>query len=239
MTPKQSMKPRGAADIEPARQRMMLLGPEQIADVELLAIILRGHRGLDRALALLNDAGGLLGIDRAEPQQLARTRGVGIAGATAISAALELGRRVARLPLPHAREIRGTEDVAELLRSAIRPGPQEMLLVLGLDVHSRLKITRTVAMGSLASVQVHPREVFRPLVQAGTHSAVLVHHHPSGIDTPSDSDVLLIHRMVEIGRWIGIPVVDHIVVTRTSTVSMAERGLLETPRHGWCHERHT
>jgi DNA repair protein RadC len=90
---------------------------------------------------------------------------------------------------------------------------------------------RTIAMGSLASVQVHPREVFRPLVQAGMHAAILVHNHPSGEPDPSDADVELTHRMGEVGRVLGIPVLDHIVVTRASTVSLAELGLLEPPLH--------
>lgn len=230
MSPKRSTKPRKPPEIEPARQRMMLLGPEHVADVELLAMILGGPRGLDRALALLRDEGGLLGLDRADPQQLALTHGVGLVGATAIGAAFELGRRVARLPDLYAREIRGPDDVAEYLRAAIGPAPQELFLVLGLDMHKRLQLIRTVAVGSLTDVHVHPREVFRPLVRAGMHSALLVHNHPSGNAEPSDADVLLTHRMVEVGRWLGIPVLDHIVVARTSTVSMAERGLLEPPR---------
>ncbi len=227
MTIKRSMRPRRATAIEPARQRMMLLGPEQIADVELLAIILGGHRGLDRALALLHDAGGLSGLDRADPQQLARTPGVGFVGATAIGAALELGRRVARLPLPYAREIRGPDDVAEFLRASIGSVPQELFLALGLDVRCRLQLIRTIAVGSLASVQVHPREVFRPLVRASLHSVILAHNHPSGEADPSDADVLLTHRMVEAGRLLGILVADHIVVTRTATISLAERGMLD------------
>src|SRR5690606_26147696 len=82
---------------ERPRERMMLFGREELADVELLALILGGGHAITRALTLLQDAGGLLGLDRANPQQLCRTPGVGLAGATAICAALELGRRVAQL----------------------------------------------------------------------------------------------------------------------------------------------
>lgn len=207
----------------------MLFGREQLADVELLALILGGGHAINRALALLQDAGGLLGLDRADPQQLCRTAGVGLASATAICAALELGRRVAQLQIPYARTISCPDDVADFLRATIGKSSQETFLVLGLDVRQRLQLIRTVAMGSLASVQVHPREVFRPLVQAGMHAVILVHNHPSGEPEPSDADVVLTHRMAEVGRVLGIPVLDHIVVTRTSTVSLAELGLLEPP----------
>jgi DNA repair protein RadC len=214
---------------ERPRERMMLFGREQLADVELLALILGGGHAINRALALLQDAGGLLGLDRADPQQLCRTAGVGLASATAICAALELGRRVAQLQIPYARTISGPDDVAEFLRASIGKSSQETFLVLGLDVRQRLQMIRTVAMGSLASVQVHPREVFRPLVQAGMHAVILVHNHPSGEPEPSDADVELTQRMVEVGRVLGIPVLDHMVVTRTHAVSLAELGLLEPP----------
>lgn len=215
---------------ERPRERMMLFGREQLSDVELLALVLGGGHAITRALALLHDAGGLLGLDRADPQQLCRTAGVGLASATAICAALELGRRVAQLQVPYARTIAGPDDVAEFLRASIGASAQEMFLVLGLDVRQRLQMVRTIAMGSLASVQVHPREVFRPLVQAGMHAVILVHNHPSGEAEPSEADVVLTHRMVAIGGLLGIPVLDHLVVTRTTTVSLAELGVLEPVR---------
>jgi DNA repair protein RadC len=214
---------------ERPRERMMLFGREQLADVELLALILGGGHSINRALALLQDMGGLSGLDRADPQQLCRTPGVGLAGATAICAALELGRRVAQLQIPYARAIESPKDVAEFLRASIGASLQETFLVLGLDVRQRLQMIRTIAVGSLASVQVHPREVFRPLVQAGMHAVILVHNHPSGEPEPSDADMVLTQRMAEIGRLLGIPVLDHLVVTRTSTVSLAELGVLEPP----------
>lgn len=214
---------------ERPRERMMLFGREQLADVELLALVLGGGHAVNRALTLLQDAGGLLGIDRASPQQLCRTPGVGLAGATAICAALELGRRVAQLQVPYARSIEGPDDVAAFLRASIGASSQETFLVLGLDVRQRLQMIRTIAVGSLCSVQVHPREVFRPLVQAGMHAVILVHNHPSGEPEPSDADVMLTHRMSEIGRLLGIPVLDHLVVTRDATVSLAELGMLEAP----------
>lgn len=211
------------------RQRLLLLGPQALAAVELLALILGGDKPMERALALLHEAGGLLGLDRYPAQRLARIPGVGASGAVAVAAAVELGRRVAALPMPYARTIEGPDDVAAFLRASIGAAPQEHYLVLGLDVHRRLQMIRTIAIGSLCHVNVHPREVFRPLVSAGMHSAILVHNHPSGEADPSDADVASTHRMVDVGRMLGVPVLDALVVTREATVSLAELGLLEAP----------
>lgn len=99
-------------------------------------------------------------------------------------------------------------------------------MVLGLDARQRVRLVREVAQGSLAHVDVHPREVFRPLVRAGMHSAILVHNHPSQDADPSEADIDLTHRLVEVGRLVGIPVLDHLVVTRTRSVSVAALGLM-------------
>jgi len=208
---------------------MMLFGQEELADVELLALILGGGHSVERGMALFQDSGGLLGLHGAGPQQLQRTPGIGLAGATAICAAFELGRRVSRLQVPYARPIHGPDDVGDFLRNSLGPSPQETFLVLGLDARQRLQMIRTVAVGAVASVQVHPREVFRPLVQAGMDSVILAHNHPSGICEPSDADMVITHRMAEVGSLLGIPVVDHLIVTRTEIVSLAERGELSTP----------
>ncbi|MCA9705716.1 MAG: DNA repair protein RadC [Myxococcales bacterium] len=227
---------------ERPRERMMLYGREQLSEVELLALILGGGHAVARGMALLQESGGLMGLERATPQQMCRTPGVGMAGAAAICAALELGRRVALLQLPYARAIECPADVAEFLRASIGSAPQETFLVLGLDARQRLQMIRTIAKGSLASVQVHPREVFRPLVQAGMHAVILVHNHPSGEAEPSDADVILTHRMARVGELLGIPVLDHLVVTREAIASLAELGFVAEVvgpdgRTGWSTTR--
>lgn len=221
--------PAASAEGPDTRGRLMVLGRESLTDVDLVSLVLGGEEAAARAFALLRHVGGLAGLSRAEPRDLARVPGVGPARAAALIAALEIGRRVAQIPISYARTIRGPDDVAEFLRTTHGPAPRESFLVLGLDVRHRLQLIRTVAVGELASVHVHPREVFRPLVRAGMHSAILAHNHPSGEPDPSDADVLLTRRMVAVGRMVGIPVLDHIIVARTSTISMAALGLLDPP----------
>ena len=211
------------------RCRMLAFGPGELGDVELLALLLGGNDPSLRAVTLLDGIGGLLALDRAPVQQLARIPGVGEAGAIPVVAALELGRRVAALPVPYARTIEGPADVAAFLRAAIGSAPQEVFVALGLDVHQRLQVVRTVAMGSLCSVHVHPREVFRPMVQAGMHAVIVAHNHPSGEAEPSAADESLTRRLAAVGEAVGIPVLDHIVVTRHAVVSLAARGLLASP----------
>ena len=204
----------------------MLHGKAALSEVELLALILGGGRSIARGLTVLEGFGGLGGLDAAEPHELCALPGIGQAGAAALCAAFELGRRVQELSLPLATAVRSPEDVGAFVRARLGPCTQEVFVVLGLDARQRVRMVRTVAIGTLSQVDVHPREVFRPLVRAGMHSVIAVHNHPSGEAEPSNADIELTHRLADVGRLVGIPLLDHLVVTRKDMVSLASLGLV-------------
>jgi DNA repair protein RadC len=214
------------ADGERPRERMLLFGPAALADVELIALLLGGGRALQRAQRVLDAVGGLDGLSRACAHELREVPGIGDATATALAAAVELKRRIDRIELPWGRQLRSPRDAEAFLRSLLHGAAQENFIVLGLDARQRVRLARTVGVGTLSRVEVHPREVFRPLVRAGMHSCLIAHNHPSGDATPSEADVLLTERMVRIGLFLGIPVIDHIVISDSEMVSLAELGLL-------------
>jgi DNA repair protein RadC len=124
--------------------------------------------------------------------------------------------------------LRQPADVVTFVRkhTDIANSEQERFLVVALDARQRILSTWEVARGSLAQVDVHPREVFTPLVRARAHSAILVHNHPSEEADPSDADLDLTQRLCDVGKLLGIPVLDHIIVTATDHVSVAGRGLM-------------
>jgi DNA repair protein RadC len=218
-----------ALPLDPAerpRERLVVHGPGALADVELVALVLGGGRALARAGRLLDDIGGLPGLAAASPQELGTVPGVGVASASALTAAVELGRRAGRLRLPWARPLRKPAEAAEYVRASLQGATQEHFLVLGLDSRQRVRLVRTVGVGSLAQVDVHPREVFRPLVRSGSHSAILAHNHPSGDPGPSEADIDLTRRLCDVGRLVGIPVLDHLIVTDVEYCSLASLGLL-------------
>ena len=134
--------------------------------------------------------------------------------------------------VPFESSIQGPEDVRRYVRASLRGRSQEVFVVLGLDSRQRVRLVREVAVGSVSHVEVHPREVFRPLVRAGSHSVILVHNHPSGELRPSASDLRITHRLVELGELLGIPVLDHLIATDEGVTSFAGLGLLPAPKPG-------
>lgn len=213
---------------ERPRERMLLFGPAALADVELVALLLGGGRSLQRAQAVLTAVGGVAGLSRACAHELREINGIGDATATALAAAVELKRRIDRVELPWGRRLQSPHDAEIFLRSLLHGAAQENFVIVGLDARQRVRMARTVGVGTLSRVEVHPREVFRPLLRAGMHSCLLAHNHPSGDASPSEADVHLTERMVRVGLFVGIPVIDHLVITDVGFVSMAELGLLPT-----------
>ena len=149
-------------------------------------------------------------------------------GAEAL-AAVELGWRGGQRVRLDARIIRGPGDIAEILRTLIGDEPRETFVAIGLDARLRIRMFRTVAVGGVASVDVHMRDVFAPFMGAGIHAVIVAHNHPSGVAEPSDADRLLSLRMAEVGRLLGMLVLDHLIITRTAAVSLPELGMLDPP----------
>ncbi len=126
--------------------------------------------------------------------------------------------------------IKGPADVGHHLRKLLRKEDslsreREHFWVIILNTRNRIRFVELVSLGTLNASLVHPREVFRRAIKAGASSLILAHSHPSGDTEPSNDDITLTRRLSEAGKIIGIDVLDHIIIGKT-TLSMKEKGLL-------------
>ena len=112
--------------------------------------------------------------------------------------------------------------IRDRVRARLAGVPQELFLALAVDARNGLIDEVEVARGHLTSVEVHPREVFRPLIRAAAAAAVVVHNHPSGDPTPSSEDLVLTRRLRAVGELVGIPILDHVIVAGDQFRSIAE-----------------
>lgn len=210
------------AVLEPALTRVTRTG-----DDELLALMLGPARadraGSRRAIAsaLVASAGGLAALSRASPRELAQVRGVSPASALRIAASFELGRRAAACAAPRDR-IANAEDLHALLAPRVAGLAQEVFIVVGIDIRNRLLDVVEIAKGGLHMVEVHPREVFRPLIRMAAAGGLVAHNHPSGDPTPSLEDIALTRRLRDVGGVVGIPIVDHVVLASATFCSIAD-----------------
>ena len=103
---------------------------------------------------------------------------------------------------------------------------KEHFCVFFLDTQNRVINRETVSIGTLNSSLVHPRECFRTAILKNSCSVIFVHNHPSGSLEPSNEDIIVTKRLIEVGKLIGIEVLDHVIVTKDSHTSFRERHLL-------------
>ena len=207
------------------RERLIAHGGDRISTVELLAIILgTGMRGRDvvtLARDIMQNVGGVTNLSRTAPSELVTIPGIGMARAARIIASFQLGRRALEEGMQPMQAVAGPGDVYERLRSRFAGLHQELFLTVALDARNVILDVVEVARGTLTHVEVHPREVFRPLIRQAAAAGIVVHNHPSGDPTPSQDDLMVTARLQAAGQILGIPILDHIIVGRGRYVSLA------------------
>jgi DNA repair protein RadC len=211
---------------ERPRERLLQHGGDPLSCEELIALILgtgaRGKSAVEVARVLLHETGGLVDLSRANPRELARVRGIGAARAARLVAAFQLGKRALTDQPPSRVVVREPSDVFRHLHARVKGMTQEIFVVLALDARNCIMDEIEVARGSLTCVEVHPREVFRPLIRQAAAAAVVAHNHPSGHSEPSADDIALTRRLRLAGEIVGIPILDHVVIGRDDFTSVAE-----------------
>ncbi len=227
------MPPMSLAALPPScrpREKLLERGPAALSDAELLALLLRtgvsGQSVLNLSDALLQRFGGLAGLLRAEPSELARIKGLGPAKRAELLAVLELARRVLQQPLEQRPVLSDADTVEQLLRLRLAPLPYEVFAVLFLDSQLRLIALEELFRGTLNHTAVYPRELAQRALQLGAAAVILAHNHPSGLAEPSQTDRELTHRLSQALGLFEIRVLDHLVVGHQACVSFAARGWL-------------
>jgi DNA repair protein RadC len=217
----------------PARPREKLLaqGPASLADVELIALLLRtGFQGtsvLQLAQSLLDAFGGLSGLLRAGPEELKRVKGLGGPAKRAeVAAVLELARRSVAGELAARPVFDSPGKVKEYLALQLGARAHEVFAVMFLDAQSRLIALEEMFRGTLAQTSVYPREIVKRSLELGAGAVILAHNHPSGAAEPSRADEFLTQTLKSALALVDVRVLDHLVVGQGTVVSFAERGLL-------------
>ncbi len=124
------------------------------------------------------------------------------------------------------RQVRDAKGVYDAFRAHFDPMDREQFLAVILDGRNQVIGFNLVAVGTLTSALVHPREVFKAAILANAVAIILVHNHPSGDPEPSAEDRALTGRLKEAGEIIGIRILDHVVIGDGRFRSLSEEGLL-------------
>ncbi len=190
------------------------------SDIQLLEVLLRSP---DKAAAIL---------DQFKLEALAdiRQREANLTPAAfkRLRAGIELGRRIheAKTNYRLITKISSSSDAIDFCKQhfsrLISDCLQEQFHIVTLDAKNQVLDSHHITTGTLDASLVHPREVFRAALRDAASSIILAHNHPSGDPTPSREDIAVTDRLSDVGKTIGIDVLDHIVMGRDGAVSIQE-----------------
>ena len=215
---------------ERPRERMVAYGADHLSNGELLAILLGSGSQQESALRLadkiLVKAGELRFLPGMTLEELQEIKGIGLAKAVRVKAALELGKRLAQAIHSASQSINSPEDAAGLVMEEMRYHNKEYFKVLLLNTKNQVITLENISIGSLNASIVHPREIFNAALRKSAASIILLHNHPSGDPTPNREDKQVTERLVEAGKLLGINVLDHIVIGDGRFFSFKQEGLL-------------
>ena len=213
---------------ERPRERLQSRGPDALSNAELLAILLRtgstGENVINLAQRLLTRFEGVGALGRASFAELCAEKHIGPAKAAQVIAALALGQRIMS-DHPQRRPVGSPEDVYALVGADMALLEQEHLKVILLNTRNQVMGIRDVNKGNVHSAVVRVAEIFKDAIRENAPNLILVHNHPSGDPSPSPDDAALTKQVEEVGRLLGIDVVDHVVIGRSGPASLRELGL--------------
>lgn len=210
--------------IDRPREKLVRKGVPALSDFELLEVMVGSgtvHADVSQVARQLLRA-FRRGTDTLSYESLTNLRGVNTALASKILAGLELARRHL---VRDVQPLRTLPDLVARLDS-IRSKQQEHFVALSLDGGQRLIAQRTITIGTLDTVLAHPREVFSDPIVDRAASLVVAHNHPSGEAKPSNHDISLTQQLTAAGQLLGIPLRDHLIITRTEVYSFRQHHLL-------------
>jgi DNA repair protein RadC len=214
------------------REKLLSQGAQSLSDTELLAIILRngnastGESAIDHARLLINQFGGLKGIDEAAAGEIAAVKGIGPAKIAQLKACLEIGKRIGTQRWETGQPLHSAEDVYRHFKENLGREKRELFYVVLLNNKNRKIREVKVSEGSLTASLVHPREVYNPVIRESAASVIFVHNHPSGDPAPSAEDIDITKRLKQVGEVMGVRVLDHVVIGHDRYFSFNDRGML-------------
>jgi DNA repair protein RadC len=205
---------------ERPRERLAAHGPDALSQAELIAILLRtglkGANAVDIGRQLIAKYGSLSSLARASLEELQTLKGIGPDKAVTLAAAFALARRMAEELRDDAPLLDTPEAVANLMREDSRLRKVETFQILLLNTRRRLVRVEQISQGTLDTILIHPRDVFKSAIAANAAAVLLIHNHPSGDPTPSEADIKVTRDLIRAGQLLKIDVLDHVILGSAS-----------------------
>lgn len=224
-----------AVDERP-REQLARNGADTMSNARLLAILFRtgshGRSAEELGRDVFNRFGSWNELDKASVEDITQVHGVGLAKAVEIKAAIEVGKRLQEGAASSMKRVTSAEDaidyVCDRYTPQLRDAGKEFFYVVLLDIRNKVIRDIEVSRGSVSASVVDPADIVREACIHHASRVVLVHNHPSGECDPSKEDIDTTNKIVQALKYVGVRVLDHIIVgrTREDYFSFARAGMV-------------
>lgn len=211
------------------REKFLHQGKTYLSDAELVAILLgtgsRNKSALDIARQLLSMYGNNLeSFGNSTIKELMTIKGVGLAKAIILSAALELGIRRQYHIAEEKPLINSSQAAFEIIAPCLLQKTKEELWIVFLSRSNKMIGRKKLSEGGISSTVIDPKIVFYEAINAGCSGFILAHNHPSGNLTPSSADISITKKISSLAKMMEISFFDHIIVGGKKYYSFNDNG---------------
>ena len=213
------------------REKLLTKGSAALSNSELLAILINNGNKEKSAVALAKEileigSNNLNELGKLTLKEFQKVKGIGVAKAITIAAALELGRRRHSSGYLEKPVVKTSNELANYLRTNMKDYNYEVFAVVFLNKANKINHFEIISRGGITGTVADPRVILKKALEEDATSIVLCHNHPSGNLKPSRADEELTRKIKEAAKFIDIVVMDHIIVSEEGYYSFADEGIL-------------
>ena len=209
---------------ERPRERLINKGVEYLSNEDLLAILLKTGTKENSVKVLANNIlkqlDDINNLKEINLENLIKIKGIGKAKACELLAAIELGKRLNK-KIDNIKQIKiySSNSIYDYYKDKLKDKLQEYFYCIYLDTKNHIIKDKLLFIGTINESLIHPREIFKEAYLLSASSIICIHNHPSGNVNPSNNDIIMTKQLVEVGKILGIKVLDHIIIGKNNYYS--------------------
>lgn len=213
------------------REKMQQRGAQQMSNAELLALLIgSGNQGesavhlMQRLLSSVDN--NILELHAMAIERMMEWKGIGLAKAVKIKAALELGKRIHLTEPVKQLQCNSSAKAYQLFQPALSFLSHEEFWVAYLNHQNKVIAHHCLSKGGITSATVDLRLLLKKALEVGATGLLLAHNHPTGNLHPSDADLSLTKKIKVAAQAIDIQLLDHLIVSENGYFSFADENIL-------------
>ena len=209
---------------ERPRERLINKGVEYLSNEDLLAILLKTGTKENSVKVLANNIlkqlDDINNLKEINLENLIKIKGIGKAKACELLAAIELGKRLNK-KIDNIKQIKiySSNSIYDYYKDKLKDKLQEYFYCIYLDTKNHIIKDKLLFIGTINESLIHPREIFKEAYLLSASSIICIHNHPSGNVNPSNNDIIMTKQLIEVGKILGIKVLDHIIIGKNNYYS--------------------